>query len=202
MPRSISRKSIRGFTLIELMIAMVLGLIVIGAVLALSLSMIRANSGTIASTRLTQELRATAALIASELQRTGSAANPFSGKVVTFDKSKAVVDTNTANCIKYSFFKADGEEEKRYIFLSGGAVHVGSGECAAGTKLSSDNLVITALDFSPPHPAAPASACTVRQQICFRLEGRLSADSSIKRSYFQSVFAPGIVPPVPVAVAP
>ena len=43
--RAISSKNVSGFTLIELMIAMVLGLIVIGAVLALSLSMIRANSG-------------------------------------------------------------------------------------------------------------------------------------------------------------
>ena len=55
-----------GFSLVELMIAMVVGLIVVGAVLALVVSMIRANNQTIQATRLTQELRATAAVIASE----------------------------------------------------------------------------------------------------------------------------------------
>jgi Tfp pilus assembly protein PilW len=52
-----------GFSLVELMVAMVLALIVIGAVIALVLSMMRANNQTISATRLTQELRATAALI-------------------------------------------------------------------------------------------------------------------------------------------
>ena len=40
-----SPKSARGFTLIELMVAMVLGLIVIGAVLALSLAIAAKISG-------------------------------------------------------------------------------------------------------------------------------------------------------------
>ena len=66
-----------GFTLIELMVSMVIGLIVIGAVMALVLSMVRSNKETIAATRLTQELRATSALITSELQRAGSSGNPF-----------------------------------------------------------------------------------------------------------------------------
>lgn len=192
-----ARGNAAGFTLIELMIAMVLGLIVIGAVLALSLSMIRANSGTIASTRLTQELRATAGLIASELQRAGSATNPFMEEVVGYDKTLAVVDTDTANCIKYNFFNSSGALEPHSISLSGGAVYVGTTACGAGgTKLSSDSLVITALDFSPPDPEDATVECTSGQQICFRLEGRLSSDSNIKRSFFQAVFAPGIVAPV------
>ena len=66
-----------GFTLVELMVAMVIGLIVIGAVTALVLSMVRSNKETIAATRLTQELRATTAVITSELQRAGSSGNPF-----------------------------------------------------------------------------------------------------------------------------
>jgi prepilin-type N-terminal cleavage/methylation domain-containing protein len=72
-----SGKGDAGFSLVELMIAMVVGLIVVGAVLALVVSMIRANNQTIQATRLTQELRATAAVIASDLKRAKGVDDPF-----------------------------------------------------------------------------------------------------------------------------
>jgi Tfp pilus assembly protein PilW len=78
------RRSIRptrarntGFSLVELMIALVVGMIVVGAVLALVISMVRANNQTIQVTRLTQELRATAAIIANDLKRARGVADPL-----------------------------------------------------------------------------------------------------------------------------
>jgi hypothetical protein len=66
----VHRKSY-GFSLIELMLAMVAGLIVIGAVLAFTLSSLRANSSYIRSTRLTQELRTNLGFVSDELRRAG-----------------------------------------------------------------------------------------------------------------------------------
>lgn len=60
---------ISGFTLIELMIAMSIGLIVIGSAIALMVSVMRANSENMQSTRLTQELRALTDIVARELRR-------------------------------------------------------------------------------------------------------------------------------------
>jgi len=61
----------KGFSLIELMIALVLGLIVIGGVLAFTMSSLRSNADFVQSTRLTQELRSSIDFISRDLRRAG-----------------------------------------------------------------------------------------------------------------------------------
>ena len=73
----VTRTSMKGFSLIELMIAMVIGLIVVAAVISLILAINQANSETIQSTRLTQELRTLAAVIADDLKRTRRVDDPI-----------------------------------------------------------------------------------------------------------------------------
>lgn len=168
-----------GFTLIELMVAMVLGLIVMGAVIALVMSMIRANNQTIQSTRLTQELRATAAVITGELQRAGSASNPFN---ITNAAALGTVNTGTAGCIIYTYSDDAGATVNRAISLNGGAVFMGTTACGnAGTRLSSGSVTISGLTF-------------VRngRRITVTLSGQMPNDATITRSYTQSVFAPGL----------
>jgi prepilin-type N-terminal cleavage/methylation domain-containing protein len=174
---SIPRAS--GFTLIELMVAMVLGLIVIGAVLALSLSMIRANNQTIQATRLTQELRATAAVITSELQRAGSAENPFN---LTTANALSAVDATTAGCLIYTYSDNAGNPVNRAISLSGGSVYMGTTACGAGgTKLSSTAVTINTLTFA-----------RAGRTINITLGGYMPGAPAISRSYTQTVFAPGL----------
>lgn len=60
-----------GFSLVELMVAMVAGMIVSGAVLAFVLSSVRVNSEYVRATRLTIELRNSLNLIAEDLRRAG-----------------------------------------------------------------------------------------------------------------------------------
>ncbi len=60
-----------GFSLIELMIAMVAGLIVMGAVLSFTMASIRSHSDNILATRLNQDLRVAMALMTRELRRAG-----------------------------------------------------------------------------------------------------------------------------------
>lgn len=170
-----------GFTLIELMVAMVLGLIVIGAVLALVLSMIRANNETIQATRLTQELRATAAVITSELQRAGSSANPFD---LTQNATLGAVNTATAGCIIYNYSNTAGTTINRAISLRGDAVFLGTTACGnGGTQLSSDDVSITGLQF-----LRNGRALTVN------LTGAttLASGTTVTRSYAQTIYAPGI----------
>jgi prepilin-type N-terminal cleavage/methylation domain-containing protein len=61
----------RGFSLVELMISLAIGLIVVSAVLAFTLSSLTANSEYVQSTRLSQELRNSMDFISRELRRAG-----------------------------------------------------------------------------------------------------------------------------------
>ena len=51
------------------MVALVVGLIVIGAVLALVMAIMKSNRETLQATRLNQELRATMAVVATDIRR-------------------------------------------------------------------------------------------------------------------------------------
>src|SRR5574343_746875 len=66
-----NRKHTRGLSLVELMIALAIGLIVVGAVLAFTLSSLTANSEYVQSTRLSQELRNSMDFVSRELRRAG-----------------------------------------------------------------------------------------------------------------------------------
>lgn len=61
----------QGFSLVELMISLAIGLIVVSAVLAFTLSSLTANSEYVQSTRLSQELRNTMDFVSRELRRAG-----------------------------------------------------------------------------------------------------------------------------------
>ena len=62
----------RGFTLIELMVALVLGLVVIGGVMGVFMSTYQANAQNIKSMRLTEEMRAIMSLMSRDIRRAGS----------------------------------------------------------------------------------------------------------------------------------
>ena len=64
-------RAVRGFSLVELMVALVAGLIVSTAVIAFTMSSMKSNGEYIQSTRLTQELRNTMDLVTRDLRRSG-----------------------------------------------------------------------------------------------------------------------------------
>ncbi|GAB3390828.1 PulJ/GspJ family protein [Lysobacter fragariae] len=173
-----TKRASAGFTLVELMVALVIGLVVIGAVISLIVAIMRTNNQTIQSTRLTQELRATAAVVASELQRAGSAQNPFN---LASAVALGTVDTTTAGCIKYKYADSSGATLDRAISLNGGAVYMGTTTCGAGTKLNSGSVTISAMTFNRNG-----------RRITVTLTGKLPSNASVTRSYTQSVFAPGL----------
>lgn len=89
-------RAIKGFTLIELLIAMAIGLIVIGSAIALMVSVMRANSENMQSTRLTQELRALTDIVARELRRAryNEDALTFVGEARDDDNGDGAVDSD------------------------------------------------------------------------------------------------------------
>lgn len=120
-----NRMSHKGFGLIELMVSIVIGLIVVGGVTALVVSVLRANNENMAMTRLTQELRGAAELVTRDVRRAGftataaknigrlsqntslSVVNDFD-EVIFYDGSTEVDFTATpyegpADCVLFSY---------------------------------------------------------------------------------------------------
>ncbi|MFZ5490950.1 MAG: PilW family protein [Pseudomonadota bacterium] len=82
----------RGFTLIELMVALVLGLVVVGGVMGVFMSTYQANAQNIKAVRLNEEMRAVMSLVTRDIRRAGArdlawqpsllgTPNPFSNNV-------------------------------------------------------------------------------------------------------------------------
>lgn len=69
--KHLKKRNVQGFSLVELMVALVAGMIVTGAVLAFTMSSLNSNTAFITSTRLTQELRSNLTFVTDELRRAG-----------------------------------------------------------------------------------------------------------------------------------
>ena len=85
-----------GLTLIEMMIAMVLGLFVTAVIITVFSTNVRSSTENIKMIRLNQELRGVMTMMADELKRAGYSANP--------SESAFMDDLNfTSTCSRYSF---------------------------------------------------------------------------------------------------
>jgi len=103
-------RSARGFSLIELMIAMLIGMIVALGAVGLIVAIDRANSEMIQSTRINQEMRALASVIADEIKRARRLHDPLAlvGQGGTTNGTFDFVDNSQKNatagdCIVYGY---------------------------------------------------------------------------------------------------
>jgi type IV pilus assembly protein PilW len=183
-----------GLSLIELMIALVAGLIVSGAALALVVSIMKSNADTIRATRLTQELRTTAEIMARDLRRARGVTDPIVNVgIATASMLKACnaitpVSGASASCVTFGY-DCTGATVGTFhaIGVAGGKVRMAASTSAVpacptagtGTQLSSDIITITGLNIS-----AFNDAYTIR------LSGRFTNDPSatpLSRSITQEV---------------
>ena len=117
----------RGFSLIELMIALVAGLIVSYAVLAFTMSSMKNNGEFVQSTQLTQELRNTLDLSMRELRRAGYDENALAymggGNASPFNPMLISGASTDSSCVIYAYDKSPGGTP--------GTVDPGNGEVRA-----------------------------------------------------------------------
>ena len=189
-----SIKRVAGFSLVELMVAMALGTIVLGAVIALVLSIIRSNNQTIQTTRLTQELRATASVIAADIKRARGVGDPLAAAkqgnpfaTIFLDGAANPADGTVGSCVSYGYAGASGGGF-HVIRLDNGKVSLGQASTAAGAScalagqaLNSDQITIDSLTFE-----------VTGRQITINLTGSLQggdpAVAAIRRTLSQTVF--------------
>jgi len=203
----------RGFSLIEMMVAVVIGMIVMGGAVSVIVAIDQANTETIQSTRINQELRALASVIGDEIKRARRMHDPLfyvgqSGTAATFD----IVNTATAGCIVYGYQDAPLNDsttsavnnyEAIYLKTTGG---VGSvvfvkdtapvGCTTDGKTLNSTQLNVTDLKFfcvstdgtnvSDVANTSAADTTTV-QESCSEIDMSLTAKLSSGDKYEKTI---------------
>lgn len=190
-----------GFTLIELMVAMLVGLIVVGATIALVVSLMQSNNETIRTTRLTQELRSVADIISSEVRRARSLSDPLANvgagasAFTTCNTIYPETTDGTQTCLRFAYGcnPTDGTGTFKAIRQSGANLMIGTAAGAAGlactgatTQLNSSDLVIDSANF----------ATTAQGAVTLSVTGHLTNDASITRTVTRTVW------PRSVAVSP
>lgn len=211
--RPYARAAQRGLSMIELMIGTTIGLIVIAGTLSVYVSHLSGGRNLMLETRLNQELRAAADLVARDLRRaafwdkslagtkiavaaTAPASNPYSG-----------VATPSADSIEYNFSRdavennfLDGVEQFGF-HLNGGVLQM---QTAQGTRQDVTNpavVTVTAFNIVPTTTTIDLrhlcpTACPVGTPNCPQttvrrfdvvLRGQAVADSRIVRELRSTV---------------
>jgi len=132
-----------GFTLIELMIGMLVGLIVLSAVLYAFLSTLRSSSDLLNGARLNREVSALSDIIVGEMRRVGYW--PITGEGDSPFGTSPDLKLIGSNCVLYSYFNdsnptALGAQIFRGIASEDGVFYIG--------ELASDALSSTSCDPS------------------------------------------------------
>jgi prepilin-type N-terminal cleavage/methylation domain-containing protein len=153
------RAHTQGFSLVELMVALVVGLIVVGAVLALVVSIIKSNRQTLQSTRLNQELRATIALIANDVRRARGVSDPLTeAKLSDGERYNKDINYTTAGCIRFAY--ADASDSAATPPIATPMCHV-IVRATTGTNANRIFLSKVAPTTTPGSVGPPAVAKTV-----------------------------------------
>lgn len=161
--RDKTMKKQTGFTLIELMVAMVLGLIVLGATINIYLATVSSSSNIIKSARLNHDLESVMTLMINDIKRSGywkgahvaadSRTNPFTAATTN-------IQIPANNCIVYTYDDdsdgvVDGNEYYGFRFTNNSIQLREAGtttaNCDDGTWeefIDNNQLTITDLQFS------------------------------------------------------
>lgn len=201
--RHLGRRSIAGFSLVELMISVTLGLIVMGGVIGIFASTVKSHSDTLKMTRLHQELRAAMDIMSRDIRRAGYRGDAQNGDENPFTTSfnLSVIGTGLSNCIAYAYdanrnggavqnrdrfgFRLDSEDSVGIIRgRNGGA---GALDCtfASVQPITDEKTVdITRLNFKLD--SAIVGTRTIRS-VVITLNGRLINDTTVKRTLRETV---------------
>lgn len=185
----------RGFNVVELMVAMVAGLLLVAAVTSLFATILRVNQTSMQVSRLNQELQSVTDMIARDVQRTGydqgataflgaasGARSPFYFDTSSDLMNETVTGSKIYRCIRLKYDDDNNGSlgaDETYVYSYDSAdkgVQLGT-TCSTGSLLSTDNTIeITDLTFSLLSGSVSSGARTVRLNI----SGQFKANTALK----------------------
>lgn len=193
-----------GFTLVELLVAMVIGLFILSAVLSMFVSMLKSDSDNIKAIQLNQELRGAMSLITRDIRRAGAnqnaaadatatpPANPFSVAGGTRLTLAANEQGNANACIIYAYDANDGSNERFGFRLNSAAQTVetrgAAAACNAATNWSAltDNTLVAVTGLTFADTTVVQAGINIRA-INVTLSGSLVRDATVTRTITESV---------------
>ena len=151
-----------GFSLVELIISMAVGVVVIAGILSIFGSSIRSSSEAVLNAKMNQELRSAMELISNEIRRAGywsTASTAASDTNLPYGIEDVVDDAvNDIYCIKYSYEHSNAAQRKRGFRLTNNAIEWirtnATPSCTAGDwdAITDSSMVeITNLNFTEPN---------------------------------------------------
>ncbi len=205
------RQTSKAFTLMELLIALSIGMVIIAGTLAVFFAMIKQSRGLLEISRLDRDLNNAMIIMVTDIQRAGywslastNNTNPFMTTGTTD------ITVTGANCILFAYditgsgvlpVIGTGTDDDRYGYrLSGGAIqfrpvnatnYVCSAAAATWTNLTDPKVeTITALSFVLTNVAITIGAgphTTNLRQVAITLTGQLVSDSTITKTITRTV---------------
>jgi Tfp pilus assembly protein PilW len=185
MPRHAAPLRIHGLTLVEMMVALVAGLVVSAAVVAFALSSMKSNGEYVQSTRLTQELRNTLDLATRDLSRAGynddalrfvslPSDSPFApvfikddGSTVTAGTASTYGNADADGCVLYAYdrtfpigYEADAACDDVTGCGTAGSVDLANGEIRGLRRTCVDGSCNSASDIGVIEYAESATGVT------------------------------------------
>ena len=175
----------KGFTLVELMVGMVVGLIVLSAVLYSFLTTAQTSVYVRQSSALMEETHSLVALISGEIRRIG-----FSDAT-----QSTSLDTSTASCLLYRYAKPNSTVGNTFGFrLQNGAVQTINSDtavCDAGAWVSITPSIMTVTSFS--FSSVPSDSAEVRE-VQFTVSSEHSENPDINLQISKTILLRNDVP--------
>ena len=212
MPLTMPRRAQGGFTLIEMMVALVIGLIVSGAAIAFLVSIAKVNKENLQVTRLTQELRAVSEVINREVRRARYVSDPIGnvaqgGAAPIINDQIYIDNAGGLGCISVAYNLPPTEASdaatapvtvRKTIHLrADGRIYVNTSltaTCTArgvGQPISSPEVTISTLSFDNDTNTANALGAVdgfVRTVVSGRLRNAVGDIAGITRTYQQDAY--------------
>lgn len=190
------RRGERGITLIEILIALALGLLVLAGVLQLMNQLVAGNTATLTTVRLAQDTRTIMDMIVQDLRRAGQfpeAGRDLGDPVRTLQDQPAVPEIDgqplqsgkTGESISYSYRESDGKLVQARFMRDAktGTVQMHTGTAAAAETITDASVMtVTDLTFTPALVEAGAGQLTAHGiAIEIRISTRLKSDPAVER---------------------
>lgn len=189
-------KTQKGITLIELMIAILIGLIVLSATIGIFITSLKSNSDTLKMVRLNQELQAVMTLMTRDIRRSGywGITTPGTVNAYAFNKNNDV-GVNTCIVTKYDIDGDGAAGGNDYIGYKWNTNQIemkvasASFSCASpgsGWQALTDPLVVL-INQPILNIKSYSAASTELNVLTLELTGSLAEDSAVTRTLKETI---------------